>query len=102
MTVDCYREEFKALIAPLKDAFEEVLIGAFKNGLQLDICANHHLFRAGSLTEVMGLAQHIEEKNFLMSKTRENAPRYQRMGKRSLWVQPKSSWAKPMGHGDPT
>lgn len=55
-TVEHYREEFEALTAPLKDAFEEVLIGAFKNGLNPQIRVDLHLFRAGSLTEIMGLA----------------------------------------------
>lgn len=43
-TVDSYREEFEALTAPLKNASEEVLVGAFKNGLKPEIQAELHLF----------------------------------------------------------
>lgn len=49
MTMDCYREEFEALTAPLKNAPEEVLVGAFKNELRLDIRSELHLFEVGSV-----------------------------------------------------
>lgn len=49
MTMDYYREKFKALTVPLKDVSEEVFVKAFKNGLRPDIRADLHLFEARSL-----------------------------------------------------
>lgn len=77
--MDRYGEEFNALMAPLKDASEELLVGAFKNGLRPDIRALLHLFGLGH-SEVMGLAQRIEEKNFLITETQEDTFKYHRTG----------------------
>lgn len=100
--VDCYCEEFEALTAPLKHASEEVLVGAFKNGLRPKIRAELHLFEARSLTEVMGLAQCIEERNFLMSKAQEGPTKLQRPSMGSRWTQHKTNWVKQWGLGDST
>lgn len=79
--VEHYKEVFEALTTSLKDAYEEVLIGAFKNRLKLEIQADLHLFWAGSLTEIMGLAQCIGERNWLKGKGREDAAyKYNRIG----------------------
>lgn len=100
--VDCYREEFKALTAPLKNAYEEVLVGPFKNGLKPEIRAELYLFGLGSITELMGQAQRIEERNVMMSKAQNDMPQYQKTGSVSQWAQTKSGWVKPMDLENPT
>ncbi|KAF7807919.1 Retrotransposable element Tf2 [Senna tora] len=62
-TVEEYRERFELLSAPLKDAPEEMLIGAYQNGLKEDIRAELRMVKAQSLLEVLDLSHKVEERN---------------------------------------
>ncbi|KAF7828587.1 Retrotransposable element Tf2 [Senna tora] len=71
-TVSEYREQFELLSAPLKEAPEEMLIGAFQNGLKEEIRAEIRMVKAHNLMEVMDLAQKVEEKNRVLAKLKED------------------------------
>lgn len=62
-TVTKYREKFEMLSAPLSEASDDMLMGAFKNGLKEDIRAVHRIMKLGSLQEMMDLAHNVEERN---------------------------------------
>ncbi|KAF7844308.1 Retrotransposable element Tf2 [Senna tora] len=50
-TVVEYREEFEQFSAPLKDALEEMLIGAYQNGLKEEVRTELRMIKAQSLLE---------------------------------------------------
>lgn len=56
---------------PLKEASEEMLIGEFRNGLRDNIRAELKLLWVGSLKELMGLAQQVEERDQIKGKVQE-------------------------------
>lgn len=67
-TVDDFRERFELLSAPLREADEEFLIGAFSNGLAEEIKAELRMVRPASLVQVMDLAQKVAEKNWALER----------------------------------
>ncbi|KAF7815055.1 Retrotransposable element Tf2 [Senna tora] len=66
-----YREKFELLSAPLKNAPEEMLLGAYQNGLKDEIRAELRMVKAQNLMEVMDMAQQIEERNMVLAKIKE-------------------------------
>ncbi|KAF7827538.1 Retrotransposable element Tf2 [Senna tora] len=71
-TVAEYREQFELISAPLKEAPEAMLIGAFQNGLKEEIRAELRMVKAQNLLEVMDLAHQVEEKNLVLAKVKED------------------------------
>ncbi|KAF7811943.1 Retrotransposable element Tf2 [Senna tora] len=66
-----FREKFDLLFAPLKNALEEMLIGAYQNGLKEEIRAELRMVKAQTLLEVVDLAHQIEERNMVLAKIKE-------------------------------
>lgn len=67
-----YIEKFKVLLTPLQEALEDMLKGAFMNGLHKDIKADLRLLPTSTLEELMGLARKMEAKNKLAEKNRKD------------------------------
>ncbi|CAH9073319.1 unnamed protein product [Cuscuta epithymum] len=63
-TVADYRNKFEVAMASQKHLTEEVLRGAFLNGLKRDVRAELKLHSARTLAAVMNTATRIEDKNF--------------------------------------
>ncbi|CAH9105249.1 unnamed protein product [Cuscuta epithymum] len=61
-----YREQFELVVAPLRNTDEEMLKGIFINGLIEEVKAELKLYPSTSLSELMDLAQLLEEKNTAM------------------------------------
>lgn len=61
-----YVEEFERLSAPLREASEEYLIGAFRNGLRAEVKVELRLTNALSLREVIESALCVEERNRIL------------------------------------
>ncbi|EXB42736.1 hypothetical protein L484_004758 [Morus notabilis] len=64
LSVAEFRERFELLSAPLREADEEFLIGAFSNGPTEEIKAEVRMVKPASLIQLMDLAQKVEEKNW--------------------------------------
>lgn len=71
-TVTEYRERFESLSAPLTEASDEMLMGAFRNGLKEEIRTELRLMRIGSLQDLMDTAHGLKEKNAILDKARED------------------------------
>lgn len=98
-TVSEYRENFVALFATIPGAAEEVLIGAFKNGLREEIYADLRLQSCVTLTEMMEHAQRIEERNGVVDQVQETKLiRGFRAGSTSNWVGSKGPNHTPGPH----
>ncbi|KAF7812607.1 5-formyltetrahydrofolate cyclo-ligase-like protein [Senna tora] len=99
-TVDEYRERFELLLAPLKDALEEMLIGAYQNGLKEDIRAELRMVKAQSLLEVMDLSHKIEERNRVFAKLREEQEKNKVIkviqNSTTKWAPARPNLSKPM------
>lgn len=54
-----YIEKFEVLSAPLWEASEDMLIGAFMSGLHQNIKANLRLITTETLKELMGMARKV-------------------------------------------
>ncbi|KAF7842370.1 wall-associated receptor kinase-like 10 [Senna tora] len=67
----CTERSFELLSAPLEDAPEAMLIGAYQNGLKEEIRAELRMVKAQTLMEVMDLAQQIKERNKVLAKIKE-------------------------------
>ncbi|OIT32285.1 hypothetical protein A4A49_14426 [Nicotiana attenuata] len=72
-----HREDFELLLAPLKDADDEVLMGILINGLREEIKAELRLSKLGTLTQIIDQSLRIEEKNWALSQA--HLPRHMRM-----------------------
>lgn len=89
-TVTDYIEQFEALLAPLHDVPEDMLIGAFQTGLRL--------LPTGSLEDLMGLAQRVEERNQLLEHNREDfLARYLKTAVQTKWNGVKAPWTRLAG-----
>lgn len=67
-SVEEYREMFELITELLRHAEEEVLLGAFMNGLKDEVRREVRLHHLGDLGEVMKLAKRVEEKNRVLGK----------------------------------
>lgn len=70
-TMEEYRERFETLSAPLKDVTEEVLIGAFLNGLDEDIRCDVKLMHPTNLKQLMTYATQVSDRNLVKAKLKE-------------------------------
>lgn len=64
-----YSVRFELLLAPWEDA--DMLIGAFKNGLQDDIRVNLRFTKAHNLIDIMDVAHKLEERNQVIAKCKK-------------------------------
>lgn len=71
-TVSEYREKFEFMSAPLSEASDEMLMGAFRNRLKEDIRAELRIMKFGSLQELMDLAHSVEERNTVVERSTED------------------------------
>jgi len=71
-SVTDYIERFEEISAPLEGVQEAVLVSAFRNGLHADIRAELRLLKVEGLTEVLEMAQSIEERNTVIEQSRGN------------------------------
>lgn len=70
-TVSEYRERFEALSAPLENATEEMLRGAFMNGLAEELKCDVKLMQPKNLKELMNYAGQVEERNLVSDRLQE-------------------------------
>lgn len=63
-----YREQFEAMSAPLENALEEVLRGAFLNGLTKEVRCDVKLMHPKDLKELMNFAIQVEDRNRVKEK----------------------------------
>lgn len=70
-TVSEYRERFEALSAPLGGATEEMLQGAFMNGLKVELRCDVKLMHPSNLKELMNYAGQVEDRNQARDKLQE-------------------------------
>ena len=63
-----YRHRFELLSAPLKDMSDELLMGAFINGLREEVKAKLILIGPKDLAHASSLAQKIEDKNLILER----------------------------------
>lgn len=66
-----FRNRFEQVSTLLSNIPEELLIGAFVNGLQDEIKAEVHMMEAQTLLQAMNWAQKIEDKNKVLDRIRE-------------------------------
>ena len=66
-----YRERFETLSAPLKEVTEEVLVGAFLNGLNEDIKCDVKLMHPTNLKQLMTYAAQVNDRNLVKGKLKE-------------------------------
>lgn len=59
------------MLATVKEASDELLIGAFTNGLKNEIRAKMHMLGTQSLLSLMELAQKVENRNEVIKKRKE-------------------------------
>ena len=64
-----YRHRFELLSMPLKDKSDELLMGAFINGLREEAKAELRLIGPRDLAHALSLAQKIEDKNLILERT---------------------------------
>ncbi|PHU24953.1 putative RNA 3'-terminal phosphate cyclase-like protein [Capsicum chinense] len=65
-TVTAFREEFEKVLASMTEASEEMLSGAFLNGLKEEILVEVMLLRVQTLKEIMEMAQKVEDRNSVL------------------------------------
>ncbi|KAF7842448.1 Retrotransposable element Tf2 [Senna tora] len=93
-----YREKFELISAPLKDTPEEMLLGAYQNGLKEDIRAELRMVKAHSLLEVMDMSYKVEERNRVLAKLREEqdkASKAIKVFQSTKWTTTRPNFSKP-------
>lgn len=100
-TVAEYRERFETMSAPLSDASDEMLMGAFRNGLKEDIRADLRIMKFGSLQEMMDLAHNVEERNLVVEKNRDFLSKHLKTAATTKWTvgKPNMDWTRISGTG---
>lgn len=68
-----YQESFEAISTTFKGAVNEVLTGAFKNGLK-EVCAELRMQKSSSLFKLIELAQRVEERNNMVETSQKLYP----------------------------
>lgn len=71
-TVAEYRERFESLSALLTETSDEMLIGAFRKGLEEELRAELWVMRIRSLQDLMDTTHTLEEKNVILDKAHED------------------------------
>lgn len=99
--VEDYRQQFVVLSAPLKSAPNELLIGAFLNGLKGEIRAELKLGNTQDLDKVLEMAQKIEDKNNALKEIKETKGGSQpKLPFGCKWLSPTSTLNKQVGWVD--
>lgn len=70
-TVAEYREKFEIMSAPLKNVGEDTLEGVFINGLDEEVQADVLMANPVGLSQIMDMAQRVEDRNIRISKIKE-------------------------------
>lgn len=100
-----YRERFESLSAPQIEASDDMLMGAFRNGLKEHVWAELRIMKFSSLKEMMDLAHNVEERNMVIEKNRENyLSKHLKTVVATKWNVAKSNggWTRTLGGSDLT
>lgn len=89
-----YREQFELLSAPLENVRDEILLGAFMNGLKEDIRCDVKLLHPQNLKQAMGFANQVEDRNLVKARLEEKKNRENRTTTGYKWNEYKPGFSK--------
>lgn len=95
-----YRERFESLSTPLTKASDEMLMGAFGNGLKEEIRVELWVMRIGLLQDLMDSAHGLEERNAILDKAWEDfLSRHLKIAAVTKWTvtKPNAGWTRISG-----